>query len=281
MAAQRMPTKLKHLLILDIESYYDRAEVSLRKLSVPEYILHPKFQVHLLAAYDATWAAPKIVLSHEIPAFLAQYPAQETISVSHNALFDASVLSWRYNWVPALMLDTLGMLRALRNYQRNSLGEAAKALLGHKPKGDVLPKVAGLDPQGIKNAGLWPEYCTYAMQDALTCFHIFEKLRPEFPAEEMQIMDLVLRAAVVPRLQADVPMLEAHLEELRKRKATLLRESGYDKAALMSARSFQEALESLGVEVTTKPSPTNPKRLLPAFAKSDKFMSDLLEYNDS
>lgn len=235
----------------------------------------------MLAAFDTSWPAPKIILPHEIPAFLAQYPAEETIACSHNALFDMAILAWKYGWVAGLLQDTLGMVRALRNYQRNSLGAVTKELFGRDSKGDTIHKVQGLDAAGIKQMGLWPSFCEYALNDVRECSYIYTKLYPEFPAEERIVMDLVLRAAVVPRLQANVPMLEAHLEDLRKRKATLLRESGYDKAALMSARSFQEALESLGVKIATKTSPTDPKRQLPAFAKSDKFMSDLLEYNGS
>jgi DNA polymerase len=248
-------------------------------MSPPEYILDPQFQVIMMAAYDTRWPAPKIFMPAEIPAFLAQYPASETICVSHNALFDMAILAWRYTWVAGLMQDTLGMARALRNYKRNSLGAVIKELFGRDSKGDTVHKVMGMRAQDIKNAGLWPEMCSYAMNDARECFFIYQKLYPEFPAEERIIMDLVLRAAVVPRLHADVDMLGHHLTELRKRKDALLRESGYGKAALMSQQGFQDALESLGVEVEVKTSPTG--RQIPAFAKTDKFMAGLLEYNGS
>jgi DNA polymerase len=248
-------------------------------LSPPEYILDPQYETLMMAAYDTRWPAPKIILPGEIPAFLAQYPASETICVSHNALFDMAILAWRYTWVAGLLQDTLGLVRALRNYKRNSLGAVTKELFGRDSKGDTVHKVMGMRAQDIKNTGLWPEMCSYAMNDARECFYIYQKLYPEFPAEERIIMDLVLRAAVVPRLHADVTMLGEHLTELRKRKNTLLRESGYDKAALMSQQSFQDALESLGVEVEVKTSPTG--RSIPAFAKTDAFMSQLLEYNGS
>jgi DNA polymerase bacteriophage-type len=271
---------LKRFLFIDFETFYSK-EYSLRHLSVPEYILDPRYETQILAAYDTAWPAPKIILPHEIPAFLEQYPASETIACSHNALFDMAILAWKYTWVAGLLQDTLGMVRALRNYQRNSLGAVTRELFGRDSKGDTIHKVQGMHIQDIKNAGLWPSFCEYALNDVRECFHIYTKLYPEFPAEERLVMDLVLRAAVVPRLHADAPMLEEHLKELRRRKTTLLREAGYDKAALMSAQSFQDALESLGVEVATKPSPTDPERRLPAFAKTDKFMSQLLEYNGS
>jgi DNA polymerase len=271
--------QLKRFLFCDFETYYDNKEYSLRHLSVPEYILDARYETLMLAAYDTRWPAPRILTADEIPTFLTAYPASETICCSHNALFDMAILAWRYGWVPGLMQDTLGMVRALRSYQRNSLGEVIKQLFNRDSKGDVIHKVSGMHAQQIKQAGLWPSFCEYAMNDVRECYHIYCKLYPEFPAEERQVMDLVLRAAVVPRLHADVALLEQHLNDLRKRKDTLLREAGYDKAALMSQQSFKEALESLGVEVEVKTSPTG--RQIPAFAKTDEFMSRLLEYNDS
>jgi len=248
-------------------------------MSPPEYILDQRFEVLMMAAYDvARWDAPKILLPHEIPAFLEQYPASETIACSHNALFDMSILSWRYGWVPGLLQCTLSMVRALRNYQRNSLEAVIKELFGRTLDKSLIKSVRGMHRADIMRAGLWPAFCTYSMVDARECWHIYSKLYPEFPPEERAIMDLVLRAAVVPRIHADVPMLEQHLEDLRKRKQYLLRASGYDKAALMSVQSFKEALESLGVEVKTKISGTG--REIPAFAKTDQFMADLLEHPD-
>jgi len=268
---------IKNILVLDFETFYDKEGYSLRTLSTPEYILSPKFQVLNLAVFDLNWPAPKILMPSEIEPFLLNYPATETLAVSHNALFDMSICSWRYDWVPARMVDTLGMVRSLRSFKRNSLGAVAKELFGHDSKGDVLPKVIGLDTQGIKNAGLWPDFCTYAMNDARLCSQIYLKLLPEFPVEEQKVMDLVLRCAVEPVLHADVPLLQTHLDELRKRKAQLLRESGYGRACLMSTAQFREALEDLGVEIKTKLSATN--KIVPQFSKTDPFMAELLEYD--
>jgi hypothetical protein len=269
---------LKHLLFLDYETYYSR-EYSLKRMSVPEYVLDPRFQVTLMAAYDVMWEAPRIVLPADIPAFLAQYPACQTICCAHNALFDLSILAWKYGFVPGRMADTIGMVRALRNYRRNSLKEVTKELFGRDSKGDVIHKVIGLDAQGIKQRGLWGPYCSYALNDVRECAHIYLKLLPEFPPEERRVMDLVLRAAMQPVLHADVTLLQEHLRALRSRKAALLRDCGYDKAALMSTLKFQQALELLGVEIKSKISLAG--NTVPAFAKTDPFMSELLEYNGS
>lgn len=265
----------KHYLFVDFETYWDQ-EYSLRRLSPPEYILAPQYQTLLLAAYDVTWDAPRIVLPEDIPSFLAQYPAKETFCCSHNALFDLAILAWRYGWVAGRLSDTLGMSRSLLSLKHHKLAEVSKALFGADTKGDLVYKVKGLDAMGIKRAGLWGEFCTYALQDVRLCALIYARLEKRFPVEERQVMDLVLRAAVEPTLHADVRLLEDHLASLRRRKEGLLRDCGYDKAALMSTLQFRTALEALGVPIKMKTSPTG--RWVPQFSKTDPFMGELLEY---
>src|SRR5262249_50714439 len=62
-------------------------------------------------------------------------------------------------------------------------------------------------------------------------------------------------------------------------KQSLLDECGYDRAALMSPKQFKAALEDLGVTITTKTSPKG--RTIPAFAKTDAFMTELAQYQDA
>lgn len=275
-----------NLLVLDYETYFDR-DYSLKKMSTPEYILNDKFEVFMLAAWDVkNWPAPRIIEGKDVPAFFAKYSPEDTIAVAHNALFDMSICSWRYGWVPKLMQDTLGMARALYKTKRYDLGSLAQELLGYNSKGGVLGKTIGKTVRQIKQAGLWPEMKTYAMNDVRLCAQIYSLLVtgdprkgiPRFPTEERYIMDLVLRTTVQPTFHVDVPMLQKHLEDLRARKQELLTACGYDKAALMSTPMFQAALEKLGVEIELKMSATG--RQIPAFAKTDKFMSDLLEYDE-
>jgi DNA polymerase family A len=269
--------KIKNFLFVDFETFYS-SEYSLSQLSPPEYILDDRYQTLLMAAYIPGWYAPKIILPEKLPAFLAKYDPAETACCSHNALFDLAILSWRYGWVPARLADTLGMARALLSLKRNSLGAVAKALFGADTKGSTVYKVKGMHAQEIKSAGLWPEFCTYALNDVMLCFRIYMELNKRFPQEERKVLDLVLRTAIEPVVQANVPMLETHLDSLRKRKEWILRECGYDKAALMSTNMFKRALEDLGVEVKMKVSPT--KRTIPQFSKTDPFMVDLLEYSE-
>ena len=161
-------------MFLDFETAWDK-EYSLRHLSVPEYIFHPKFQVQLLAAWDLDWPAPRHFIAEEIPAFLSRYDPAMTMVVAHNYLFDGAILAWKYGFVPGRMQDTLGMTRALRRYQRYSLEYVAEKLLGLQ-KGKAVFKTQGLDVHGIMQAGFWHEFIEYALNDVRLCAFIYCKL---------------------------------------------------------------------------------------------------------
>jgi hypothetical protein len=272
---------IENVLFLDFETFWTK-DYTLRKLSTPEYVLNPQFKTLLLAVNDIRWDTPRWLTAEAVPGFLQRYPPAKTMAVAHNMLFDGAILAWRYNWLPVKLLDTLGMARALYQFKRNSLGALAKELkLGQEKDETILKTTQGLDVAGIKRLGqgIWEKFCQYAMDDVVLCMKIFARLYRLFPKEEQDVMNLVLRAALEPKLHADVLLLRRHLEELRLRKAHLLRDCGYEKAALMSTAQFKEALEELGVEIKTKVSPTG--NIIPAFAKTDGFMQELCEYHDS
>jgi len=263
--------------VLDAETYYSR-EYTLRTMTPAEYILDPQFELIGLAAMEMGHA-PFWVEGPEVEAFLASLDPADTITISHNALFDNCIWAYRFGWVPALMNDTLGMARAVLNLKSNSLEAVAKVLrLG--VKGKEIGQALGMRLADLKaRPEFYKAYIAYSLNDTVMCGRIYETLIKAFPKSEIRVQDLVLRAAVEPVLHADVPLLEKHLTTLRHRKARLLRESDCDKAALMSTQKFREKLEELGVVVKTKISPTG--REVPAFAKTDPFMNELQEYDGS
>jgi len=267
------------LRILDAETYFDH-EHSLRHLNPAAYILDPRFELIGIAVKEPGIAA-YWVEGPDAPAFFADLDPDDTMTASHNALFDNCIWSYRYGFVPRLMVDTLGVARAVLSLKSNSLESVAEHL-GLGAKGKEIHQAIGMRLADLKaNPGFYQAYVDYALNDATLTEGIFDKLvrTGAFPREEIFIQDLVLRCAVVPTLHADVPMLQQHLEELRKRKQLLLNECGYDRAALMSTAQFCKALESLGVAVKTKISATG--RVIPAIAKTDEFMAELAQYQDA
>lgn len=258
--------------------FYDpKIGYSLTDLTPPEYIFDTRYETILCAVSHK--GVTEIVEGPELAKYLKQFDPERTCTVTHNALFDNAILAYRYNFVPKLMLDTLGMARALLHHKlkRFSLAKVAD-YFGYQAKGDTIFKVAGMRRMDIKRSGLWMEYCEYAMHDVTLCKQIYYKLQPQMPVDELKLMDLVLRCAITPRFVADVELLKTHLYELRLAKERLLDAAGVERDVLMSAAKFQEALQALDVEVETKLSPTG--REIPALAKTDQFMQDLLEHED-
>lgn len=265
-----------NLLTLDFESYYD-TKYSLRAMTPPEYILDPRFEMLICAV--ALNTKPTMVLSEpELRKFLQEQNPDDTTTVSHNALFDSSVLSWRYGFVPYRSLDTLGMARALLGHRlaRLDLGSVADAL-GLGVKGDTVLKVKGMHLDDIVKAGMMDEFVEYCRNDNDLCRAIFKKLAPAFPAEQFRMMDLVIRCATQPKLLIDRPLLVEHLATVKADKAALLAACKLDKGHLLSSDKFQEQLETRGVVVEMKNGTNGP---IPAFAKTDPFMVTLQEHEN-
>ncbi len=273
------PPAKKHLLILDAETYYDK-EYSLRKMPTPNYILDPRFELQMLAV-KLDDGPHEIIDGPDVPKYLGAIDPSITTTVTFNALFDNSILAWRYGFVPHTMLDAMGMARALLGHQltRFSLEHVAE-FMGLSAKGNALAQMMGKSRQQIMAEGLWPSFCQYALQDNFLCEQIFLRLFPTFPRSERRLMDMVLRCCVEPKFLVDHNMLEQHLVDVRASKAQLLIDAGHiDVKTIMSTPKFKEALEARGIAVAMKLSPTTGKET-PAFAKTDEFMEELQEHAD-
>lgn len=265
------------LLFLDFETFFS-ADYSLSKMSTPEYILSPQFEC-ICCAVKEDKAPARLIDGPDFPAFLAQYDPNDTVTVTFNSLFDNSILAWRYGFIPRMMLDTLGLARALcgsklRSFSLSSVADYLK--IGSK--GTSLLKVKGMRRQDIFNAGLWKEFGDYAIQDVNLCAGIYDRLSPSFPSAERRVMDMVLRCCVEPRFHVDIALLEQHLLDVRAHKETLLAATGVEVGDLMSTAKFAALLEGLGVAVEMKVSPTG--KSIPAIAKTDAFLAELQEHSD-
>ena len=198
--------------------------------------------------------------------------------ISHNGLFDMCILSWRYGFVPDLMIDTLGMSRALLfAFTGSAALERIAEHLGLPAKGKTILKVAGMRKADIKANGLWDEFSAYACHDAQLARMIFNVLSNDFPPEEFLINDMVLRCAVVPRFRLDTQLLAEDKAELSRQKEQLLGRTGFTAVELMSNPRFAECLHRLGIDPPRKLSPTTGEMTY-AFAKSDSGMRDLAEH---
>jgi DNA polymerase len=268
-------------VFLDFETYYSN-EYSLRRMTPVEYVLDPRFECIGCAVKEGADGETYWVDGQDLHLFFNDLNPKETILVTHNALFDMCIVAWRYNFVPKLMVDTLGIARATMGHQLKSLSLAnVSQALGLGVKGGTVHKVVGMNAAAIKQAGLYDEYIQYAMNDVELCAGIYEKLvtSRKFPMSELVVMDMVLRCAIEPQMRIDQNKLAEHLALVRAKKEALLQQVSLDKEDLMSNEKFATALANLGVEPPRKVSLTTGKETW-AFAKTDPQFIELEEHEN-
>src|SRR5882724_2154740 len=268
---------------LDAETYYDK-DYSLKKMSPVEYILDPRFEMIMLSVKRP--GRPTFNLEgHKIQHFFNCLDPAKTCTLTFNSLFDNCIFAWHYNFVPALMVDVMGMARAHHGHELRSVALAVVApFLGVGHKGQEVTKMAGLHAADIKAMGLWPQYVAYCNKDSELTEGIFDKIMQEgFPVQELLVMHHVLMMAVHPQFELNANELAVHLTDIQTDKANLLAKANmaYDANGkcpeLMSNPKFAEILISLGVDPPMKISPTTGKETY-AFSKADQDFTDLEEH---
>ena len=276
-------------VVLDFETYYDK-EYSLRKMTPVEYILDPRYETIMCAVKEiGTGIADRtdVIDGPYFNDWLQTAELDKCCVVSHNALFDMCILAWRYNVRPRLMIDTLGVSRALLSHRLKSLSLASVAQhleLGFK--GHEVTNVIGMTRKDIINSGRWPDYAEYNKNDADLCAGIYDKLVRSgmFPVREIAVMDMVLRCATEPKLFLDQSAIASHLAEVQQKKlemlaSAMLAGAQNGKRDLMSNERFADILRGLGVEPPRKISPATGMWAY-AFAKTDKGFIALEEHPD-
>ncbi len=281
---------IEHIIFADMETYY-AVDFTLRRMTIPEYVLDPRFEA-ICCSFAIDNEPAVIVDGPDIGEWLSCHDPAKHALVTFNALFDASIFSWVYGWTPAAMWDSMNLARALRGdiLDRFNLATVSE-ILGVGRKGDMIAKVQGMNRQRIMDLGLWPDFGNYCNNDNERSRDIFKLLLPQFTPTERRLMDLVIRCAVQPRFLLDDKLLESHIHDLRMQKIKLLNECGalltyqatpqqikdeVTRIGLMSQHKFAAALEAEGVTIETKVSLATGKSI-PAFAKTDEFMERLQE----
>ena len=263
------------ILTVDFETYYDK-EFSLSKMTTEEYVRDDRFEVIGVAVKiddgETVWCA------NEVDKFLAQFDWNDSFVLAHNMMFDGAILSWKYGIKPKAYLDTLCMARAVDGVEvGNSLAKLADRYgVGKKGTEVVLAMGKHKADFSVQELHQYGEYCR---NDVDLTYTLYKILRESYSLKELKLIDLTMRMFTDPILRLDLPLLEQHLEDVRARKEELLTTAGVTKEVLMSQPKFAELLESMGVDVPVKVSPTTGK-LTPALAKSDDGFKSLLEHHD-
>jgi DNA polymerase len=275
------------LLFFDFETFYSQT-YSLTKMDPASYILDPLFEAICLGA-AANVGEPVLIDGPEIPSFIhrlkghRQKTGKRIATVSHNAQFDMAIMSWRYDFHPDLIIDTMALSRTvlgplLKSHSLESLCE----YFGLPPKGSIIKEVKGMTRADIIANGLWQREVDYCLDDTAKCRSIFKQLISQLPADEIILHDMLTRCTTEPVLKVDRELLKLHLDQLELKKAQTLgmvEQMGIGKPQLMSNQKFADVLRNLGITPPTKISPHTGQPTF-AFSKQDREFTDLLDHED-
>jgi DNA polymerase len=268
-----------NLITLDFETYYTSKGLGFKTQTTEEYVRDPHFEVIGVAVKvgdgETTW---RTGTHAQIKAFLNTFDWANSMVVTHNAMFDMSILNWHFDIRPKAIADTLSMARAINGIE---VGNSLKKLAEYYKlgvKGTEVVDAINLCREDFSEQQL-AKYGLYCINDVDLTYDLFLTLLPMFQRTELKLIDLTIRMFTEPVLRLDESILRQHLIEVKDRKQRLLDECGADISDLMSNQKFAEVLRGLGVDPPMKISATTGKQAL-AMAKSDEGFKALAEHPD-
>jgi len=286
--------------VLDLETYYD-AKHSLKKMSNIAYCMHPDTEI--ISCAFKLGSAETVVLFGEqgVQEFCDDVDWSEYMVVGHNLSgFDAMILSWRLGIKPKMWGCTLAMARPLHAKDNASNPLSLGALVEHYKIGvkdsTALTNVKGKHLSDYTDDEI-VDMEVYNRADVDQCAKLFLRLMPHTSKDELDLIDMTVRMLVEPQFDADMDVLvnaladeDARIESVLKKTADIMKletsgllDEEIEDAALttlMSTDKLSEFLQSLNVTIPTKPSPADPTKAIPAFAKSDEEFLALQNHKD-
>ena len=266
------------LITVDFETYYDK-ELSLSKMTTEEYVRDPRFEVIGVGVKvnnnDTEWASGT---HEELKTYLQTFSWREAMFLAHNTMFDGAIANWIFDITPRAYTDTLCIARAVDGVEVSASLKAVASRHNVGVKGTEALAAIGKHRDDFSSEEL-SRYGDYCINDVDLTYSIFKKFAPDFPRDELKLIDLSLRMFIEPTLDLDLGLLEQHLIETRDHKDKLLEKAGVDKKDLMSNAKFAGLLKGLGVEPPMKVSPTTGKETF-AFAKTDEDFITLMDHED-
>jgi hypothetical protein len=260
----------------DFETYYSK-DYNLRKMSIAQYVLDPRFQVIMLALKINNNPSRVYIGYDNAVRALNQIDWSQAAFLAHNNRFDGCILAWRFGIIPKLYLDTLSMARAaIHSVTGSSSLDSVSKYFDLPPKGTEVVNALGYRLENFTLDHL-ARYARYCVRDNENCWLAFNRMHQVFSAYELQLIDLVLRMYLIPQVQFDPGALNQHLQVVQAKKAEILQKVQHvDPEVLRSNVKFEALLESYGIEAPRKLSLTTGQ-LIPAFAKGDPAFKELCQ----
>jgi DNA polymerase len=275
------------LITLDFETYYSK-DYSLTKLSTEQYINDPRFEVIGVAIKVDDGPCEFFSGDHgSLKKQLDIYNWTESALLAHNSLFDAAILSWRFDIHPAFIYDTYSMAKGLHGVGvKKSLKElASRYKVGEK--GDEVLRTLGMRRADFSDPAMLA-YANYCINDAEITYKLFIKMLDGFPEHELELINLTLKMFTEPVLKLDVGVLETRAGEITREKSELMQglmdqlgcvTEEEVRVNLASGAKFSEILRKNNITPPTKISVATGQSI-PALAKTDAGFIALQDHED-
>lgn len=246
------------------------------KMTTESYIRDQRFEAHGAAIkwdrdQSARWYDEK-----DLRLILAKTDWSDVAIIAHHAHFDGLILAHHYHVRPKLWLDTLSMARLLLGNHLSVSLDSVRKHFGMPAKRTPYEAFKGrhwheLDPATQR---LVADGCEDEVESIWT---LFETLAKSFPRGEYEPVDITIRMFTEGMLRGDIDLLARIWRDEDERKFDLLASMGIDAGDLQSNDKFCALLLASGIEPATKQGKNGP---IPAFAKTDDFMKELLDHDD-
>ena len=265
---------------IDFETFYSKEySLSRKDVTTQSYVDDERYETIGVAVKKNGEPTAWFSGTHEeIRDWLGRFDWANAFMLAHNALFDASILAWRFGIHPKLILDTLSMARAVHGVDAGGSLKALAERYELGVKGEEVVLAMGKRRADFAELEL-KAYGEYCKNDVELTYELFKRLAPAFIKSEIALIDMTIKMHTKPQFQLDTALLHEHLTDVRGRKTILLIESGIAKEDLMSNPKLAEVLKSFGVTPPVKVSPRTGK-IAYAFAKSDAEFKALLEHDN-
>jgi hypothetical protein len=259
-------------VVIDYETFYSD-DYTLSKSTTESYIRDRRFKAHGAAIkwspnHNAKWYDEK-----ELRYVLAEHDWSDTFLICWHYQFDGLILNHHYDVRPKMANCPMSMARLLLGSHVSVALDSIRKQFGFAPK---------TTPYGLFKGKHWNEMTPDVQQQVAdgardeveSIWKLFCLFAKNFPAEEYDVLNAVLRMFTEPMLRADVELLALIWEREAAGKDIRAKALGIAESELQSADKFVALLEAEGVEIEYKNGKNGP---IPAIAKNDDFMRKLLE----
>lgn len=262
-------------LVLDYETFFDDQH-TLKKKTTEEYVRSEEFEIHCLGVKSMKSGECFTLPRDDVKPWMDSMPWDRLAVIHHHAQFDGLISSHYYGAVPAFYFDSLAMARIAYG-QRERVGlDALSKKHGLTPKSVPYNEFKGVRWDAMR-AALKTALMNGCGDDCEATSELFRLLLPLVPSFELRSIDMTTRLYTQPSLVGDTEELYAIHEEEVNRKEMLLAALGVTRKQLRASKTFAATLEALGVEMQWK---QGKNGMIPATAKTDDFMQDMLVCGD-